>query len=101
MRYVLPLSSRYPTAFRCFYPPDVIGIVSEVGDLATISTKANRTVSVIQLFTLLWLTVECRPRKENSRWLIAPTHQSGSPFGGNRLRPTNMMALTLSSRSKV
>jgi hypothetical protein len=32
-------------ALKCAHPLDVIAVVSEVGDIGSISTKTNRTVS--------------------------------------------------------
>jgi len=42
-----------PTVLSHFNPPDVIGIISEVGEVSTIPTKTNRTVSVTNLNTSL------------------------------------------------
>jgi hypothetical protein len=95
-----PVYHYYSITLKFHHRLDVIAVVSEVGEVVAISTKTNRTVSEARFSILRLLTEGFRLPNGNSPWLIARTHQSGSPYGENRPRHMKATVVTLSLHSK-
>ena len=76
---------------------DVIAVVKEVGDLAEITTRNNKTVRSSNILTVTSLQMlVCRHKSATSSWWITQGSRSDSLYGESKLsNPSPQLTLSL------